>query len=127
MRSIQRQRHSIFRTLLTAVLMLGVVLQPMIAMASAAHESQHMLMHGHSHEDGGHDVGIPDDEGMQSDEAASLHLLLHQGHCCVHGNAILVSVDTEFFALPPASLATQLSIPLILRFLPPIHRPPIQV
>lgn len=126
MRLFQRQRRSALRTLLTVVLMLGVLLQPMIVMASAAHESQHMLMHGHSHEDGGHDVGIPDDEGMPPDDAASLHILLHQGHCCVHGGAILVSVETPIFALPPASPAPQLSIPLIQRFLPPIHRPPIQ-
>jgi hypothetical protein len=125
MRLIQHQRRSLFRSLLTVVLMLGVMLQPMIVMASAAHESQHLLMHGHSHEDGGHDIGIPDDEPAQSDEAASLHLILHQGHCCVHGNAILVSIDTSIAALPAVSPTLLLPVALIQRYLPPIHRPPI--
>ncbi len=45
---------------MVALLVFGLVLQPLVVSASEVHESQQMLTTGHSHEGGNHASGIRD-------------------------------------------------------------------
>ena len=122
---IFRRHCSALRTLIVALLVFGLALQPLVISASEVHESQHMLTTGHSHEGGNHASGIPEDEAPSPDGETRLHSLLHQGHCCVHGAAIPLSTEALIVAIHSASPAISVHATLTSRYLVPVPHPPI--
>ena len=88
---LSRLRHRLLalRLFWVAMLLLGAVFKPAIVFACESHEALHLLATGHGHEDDAHENGMPADETLPDGEFAPWMSLLHQGHCCVHGAAIV--------------------------------------
>ncbi len=124
---------SLFRILMLAMLMTGVVMKPVLAFASDMHEDGHGAVasdDGHAHD---HDHDAPDpvevavevDPGDPSDAKDPWHALMHFGHCCGQTPALLEPMPLG--PLVPAVSATLPPWPVV--FEPAVHpvdlRPPI--
>ena len=83
------------------MLLLGAVFKPVIVMACEAHEATHLLATGHGHEGDAHENGPPADEPAADTLSTPWMNLLHQGHCCVHGAALIATT-----IIPDAQIAT---------------------
>lgn len=120
-----RQRLITFRAFWVAMLLLCAVVKPVIVMACEVHESQHAMQAAHGHDDAEHTGGQPADEPLPTGEQQPWHAVLHQGHCCVHGAAI-VDVSASMSA-PVVAFAPEPAIPQAFRMvgLEPMLRPPI--
>ena len=71
---------------LIALLLLGLVVQPMLGAACGDHDAAHLLATGHGHDAPGHADGSTD-EGPTDPWVDVVHL----GQCCAHGGSIAVA------------------------------------
>ncbi len=83
------------------LLLLGVVFQPALMVASEVHASAHLFATGHSHDAEHAEAGIPPDETIAAD-GLIWENLMHIGHCCGHSTAMPVAMFV-LDALVPAS------------------------
>lgn len=119
---MQISMSSLFRILMLAMLMAGVVMKPMLAFAGDMHEGGHAVLagdDGHAHD---HDAPEPVDP---SDAKDPWHALMHFGHCCGQTPALLQPMQ-----LGPSVPAVAASLPpWPVVFEPAVHpvdlRPPI--
>ena len=70
-----------------ALMLLGLVVQPMIAAACDVHDVAHVLATGHCHDGPEHDDRSPDE--APSDPWVDV---IHLGHCCAHMSTITATV-----------------------------------
>ncbi|WP_051176159.1 hypothetical protein [Luteimonas mephitis] len=115
----------LLRVLVLGLFALGLVLQPVLANVAEYHELAHDPSGSHAHDlravDGAE--GIPGDE--QSEDAWTLHLLLHFAHCCGATAALLQAFKPLPVARPDGRLAiTKTPMPPQVRLTSPF-RPPI--
>lgn len=113
------------RAFWVAMLVLCVVVKPVIVLACEVHESQHALFTGHGHDEADHTGIQPVDEPVPTADQQPWHAVMHQGHCCVHGAAILDA--PELVISPVVAFAPGLAVPYSFRLvgLEPMLRPPI--
>jgi len=109
-----------------AMLLLGTVLQPVLVVACETHESQHLTVTGHGHDNVEHEGNHVADEPLPADEVTPWHSLLHQGHCCVHGAAIVDLILTASPHVSPSRPECARQVSLIKAILTPTLRPPIR-
>lgn len=122
-----RQRLVSHRILLVAMLLLCVVAKPVIVLACEVHESQHALQTGHGHDDVEHLQAQPVDEPQPADDGKLWHALLHQGHCCVHGAALVTTPDVSLAPITAHVPECGVVPALRTRGLEPTLRPPIRI
>lgn len=120
-----RRRYSWFRSLWGGILLLGLVLQPLVAAIGEIHELGHGSSVSHAAFDAAQDASPPPSD--QEERGESLHFLAHFTHCCSSAPGIPPATPAPLF-LPDcsANLAQDfLTLPLrsaledVLR--PPIH------
>ena len=87
---------SAVRTILLTLLVLGMVLQPVLAAVGEYHDIEHRPAGTHAH--ALHASEVPDDLDQErgtaqdvppADDAPALHVLLHFAHCCGATAAVL--------------------------------------
>lgn len=94
----------LWRLLALAVLLLGAVMQPVMASVGDIHALGHgAALHGQAD---AHEGGQADDDGHgdEGDGGSLLHALMHAGHCCGHATAMAaISLDWSL-AMPSYGL-----------------------
>ena len=112
---------SVLRILMLGLLMAGVLMKPVIALAGELHEAGHVQ----STDQDGHfqdDASVPVDP---SDATNPWHALMHFSHCCGQAPALLPLMYLSSFAPVATEPLPQLSV----EFQPAVHpvafRPPI--
>jgi hypothetical protein len=112
---------SVLRILMLGLLMVGVLMKPVIALAGELHEAGHVQ----STDQDGHfqdDASVPVDP---SDATNPWHALMHFSHCCGHTPALLPLMYLGSFTPVANEPLPQLSV----EFQPAVHpvafRPPI--
>lgn len=91
--------------MLFALLALAAVMQPMVVFASEIHDAAHETLPGQAqHESHGHDHDEPDMPADPVDRSDHWHVLMHFGHCCGHGIALLPMSFAFDAATAPALL-----------------------
>lgn len=122
-----RQRLLSLRVLWVVMLLLCAVVKPVIVLACEVHESQHALQAGHGHDDAEHRRGQPADEPMPSGDQKPWHALLHQGHCCVHGAALVTTADVSLAPVAASAPGAVVAPAFRSLGLEPMLRPPIRI
>jgi hypothetical protein len=89
------------RTIAVGLLMAAVMLNSVLVVLTALHETTHLADAGHAHVDHADhgDHSSPEDAG-EGDDAVLLHLLMHAGQCCGQSAALLPATPLLF--APPA-------------------------
>ena len=109
------------------MLVLCAVVKPVVVVACETHEAQHAIETGHGHDDAAHRVGTPADETAPGDDTRIWHALLHQGHCCLHG-AALVEADVQMSVVSVRAVLVPGAASVCCCVVPePMLRPPIPV
>lgn len=113
--------RSVFRTLMLGLLMAGVLVKPVIAIAGAVHEAEHSSLSG---DHGQHD-NLSSEPIDSSDTTNPWHALVHFSHCCGQAPVLL-----SLIYLGSITPAASDPLPLLSFELPPaVHpvafRPPI--
>lgn len=107
------------------MLVLCTIVKPIVVLACEVHESQHALLTGQGHDDADHTGNQPADEPVPKADQPPWHPVMHQGHCCVHGAAILDA--PELVISPVIAFAPESAVSHSYRLvgLEPMLRPPI--
>lgn len=127
MLSSLRSRLLPLRAFWVVMLVLCAVVKPVVVVACETHEAQHAIEAGHGHDDAAHRGAVPVDEAPPSADARIFHALMHQGHCCVHG-AALVEVDVSMPVVPSRAVLVVGEAGVCRCVVPePMLRPPIPV
>lgn len=122
-----RQRLVSLRVLWIALLLLCVVVKPVIVLACEVHEAHHALQTGHGHDDVEHLRLQPVDEPTPSGGSNPWHAVLHQGHCCVHGAALVASGEVSLAPVAAFVPGSVVAYAFRSRHREPMLRPPIRI
>lgn len=107
------------------LLVLALVWQPALVVASEVHEAEHRVQAGHEHEFGSEAVSAATDDPAP-DGRDPWHGLMHLGHCCGHVQAL----PAEGVCMPHVvrssaaireSAQSIANLPLASPLRPPIH------
>lgn len=111
---------TVFRILMLCLLMAGVLVKPLVALAGELHEAEHAQLTG----DNGHADDSSSDPIDPADAENPWHALMHFSHCCGQAPALMPLISQGSF-IPAATDPLPL---LSFEFQPPAHpvafRPP---
>jgi hypothetical protein len=126
----RHSRRPLLHWLMLVGVMLGLVLQPVLASMGELHELTHGLAEAHLHADDSHDV---ETELLAQDEvgdrtASALHVVHHMAHCCGQTAAAAMAPTLAVLSCPVSSSVPSLELtrrpasePALAPFRPPIH------